>query len=86
MCRSTLAAEANGFLAGAQAGDYLRSLLLEALHPKKKILNLDLHYAKNKLLCLTDAKSLKSTLNRDTGQPTDKSVRILVAQIKELIW
>ena len=47
VCRSTLAAEANGFLAGAEAGDYLR-------HARERILNLDLHYVKNKLLCLTD--------------------------------
>ena len=72
VCRSTLAAETNGFLGGVDAGDYLR--------PKEKIFNLDFHYVKNKMLCLTGAKSLESTLNRDAGQPTDKRVRILVAQ------
>eukprot|EP00439_Symbiodinium_sp_Y106_P017632 s1781_g2.t1 len=55
VCRSTLAAEANRFLAGA------------------------------KIACLIDAKSLESTLNRSTWQPQDKRVRILVAQVKELL-
>ena len=29
VCRSTLAAESNGFLNGVEAGDYLRTLLME---------------------------------------------------------
>ena len=33
VCRSTLAAETNGCLAGAEAADFLRMLLLEVLHP-----------------------------------------------------
>ena len=69
VCRSTLAAESNGFLNGVEAGDYLRTLLMEITHPGE----------------FTDAKSLEQTLNRDAGQPTDKRVRILVSQVKELI-
>eukprot|EP00435_Cladocopium_sp_Y103_P065284 s731_g27.t1 len=34
---------------------------------------------------MTDARSLQSTLTKDAGQPSDKRVRILVAQIKELL-
>ena len=85
VCRSTLAAEANGFLTGVEAGEYVRALLLELQHPGEKLRNLDAEYVKRKILCLTDAKSLETTLNRDAGQPTDKRVRILVAQVKELI-
>jgi hypothetical protein len=58
---------------------------LELQHPEVKINTLEKEFAKNKLICITDAKSLESTLNKDAGQPTDKRVRILVAQAKELI-
>ena len=85
VCRSTLAAESNGFLNGVEAGDYLRTLLMEITHPGERLLDLDLQFVKSKLMCFTDAKSLEQTLNRDAGQPTDKRVRILVSQVKELI-
>ena len=85
VCRSTLAAEANGFLNGVEAAEYVRSLIMEMVHPGTSIRDLDNHYLKRKVVCITDARSLESTLNRDTGQPQDKRVRILVAQIKELI-
>ena len=45
---------------------------------------LDEIYLKN-TLCFTDAKSLEQILNKDTGAPQDKRVRILIAQIKEMI-
>ena len=85
VCRSTLAAEANGFLAGAEAAEYLRMLLMELVHPAASIRDLDQHYLKEKIACFTDAKSLEQTLNKDAGQPADKRVRILVAQIREMI-
>ena len=85
VCRSTLAAEANGFLTGVEAGDYVRSILLELKYPGKKLLDLDLHFQKAMMACFSDAKSLESTLNKDAGQPSDKRVRILVSQVKELI-
>eukprot|EP00435_Cladocopium_sp_Y103_P037754 s1878_g10.t1 len=85
VCRSTLAAESNGFLTGAEAGDYVRSFLLELQFPNEKFNDLEREFVKKKLLCMTDAKSLESTLNKDAGQPADKRVRILVAQIRELI-
>ena len=38
------------------------------------------------MICaLTDAKSLEATLNRDAGQPSDKRVKILVCQVRELL-
>ena len=85
VCRSTLAAEANGFLAGTEAADFLRTLLLEILHPSIRLTDLENEYKKAKILCFTDARSLESTLNKDAGQPGDKRVRILCAQVKEMI-
>eukprot|EP00434_Breviolum_minutum_P038574 symbB.v1.2.034224.t1/scaffold4384.1/size41667/2 len=85
VCRSTLAAEANGFLQGTEAADFVRSLLLEMLNPEKKIHELEASYIKHKMIAFTDAKSLESTLNKDAGAPSDKRVRILLAQIKEMI-
>ena len=85
VCRSTLAAEANGFLTGAEAGEYVRALLLELQHPDVSFNDLEREYVKKKVICITDAKSLESTLNKDAGQPGDKRVRILVAQIREMI-
>ncbi|CAE7548475.1 RE2, partial [Symbiodinium necroappetens] len=85
VCRSTLAAEANGFLGGAEATEFLRALLMEIKHPDVKMKDLDELYLKKKTLCFTDAKSLEQTLNKDTGAPQDKRVRILIAQIKEMI-
>ncbi|CAE7616057.1 RE2, partial [Symbiodinium sp. CCMP2592] len=85
VCRSTLAAEANGFLTGVESAEYVRDLLLEVTNPGTKLIDMDRYYLKEKILAFTDAKSLESTLNRDTGQPQDKRVRILVAQIKEIL-
>ena len=85
VCRSTLAAEANGFLTGVESAEYVRDLLLEITNPGVRLIDLDRHYLKRRILAFTDAKSLEATLNRDTGQPQDKRVRILVAQIKEIL-
>ncbi|CAJ1448790.1 unnamed protein product, partial [Effrenium voratum] len=85
VCRSTLAAESNAFLMGAEAADYVRSLLMEMLHPDEKLINLESEYVKRMLLVLTDAKSLESTIVKDAGQPTEKRVKVLVAQIKQLL-
>ena len=85
VCRSTLAAEANGFLAGAEAAEYVRMLLYEMINPTEKVHTLDKEFKKKKTLVFTDAKSLESTLNKDAGQPSDKRVKILCAQIKEML-
>lgn len=85
VCRSTLAAEANGFLAGVEAADYVRMILLEIENPGISIRNLDKEFPRKRLLAFTDAKSLESTVNKDAGQPSDKRVKILVAQVKELL-
>ena len=85
VCRSTLAAEANGFLSGVEAGEYLRSLVMELLHPDVALRDLDQLYLKKKIMCFTDARSLEQTLNKDAGQPQDKRVRILIAQVRQMI-
>lgn len=72
VCRSTLAAEANGFLAGVEAADYVRMVLLEIENPGISIRNLDKEFPRKRLLAFTDAKSLESTVNKDAGQPSDK--------------
>ena len=38
----------------------------------QKFSDLEREFAKKKLLCMTDAKSLENTLNKDAGQPADK--------------
>ena len=85
VCRSTLAAEANGFLSGTEAGEYLRALVMEIMHPNVATRDLDQLYLKKKIACFTDARSLEQTLNKDAGQPQDKRVRILIAQVREMI-
>eukprot|EP00434_Breviolum_minutum_P039128 symbB.v1.2.034733.t1/scaffold4534.1/size38374/1 len=83
--RSTLAAEANAFLTGYEAANYLASLLREVMHPAVSLRTLETEFAKKKVFAFTDAKSLESTINKDAGQPSDKRVRILVAQVKEMM-
>ena len=58
---------------------------METKHPDVRMKELDDLYLKKKTLCFTDARSLEQTLNKDTGAPKDKRVRILIAQIKEMI-
>lgn len=85
VCRSTLAAEANAFLTGYEAANYLASLLREVMHPAVSLRTLETEFAKKEVFAFTDAKSLESTINKDAGQPSDKRVRILVAQVKEMM-
>eukprot|EP00434_Breviolum_minutum_P011223 symbB.v1.2.009904.t1/scaffold605.1/size182108/4 len=85
VCRSTLAAEANAFLTGYEAANYLASLLREVMHPAVSLRTLETEFAKKEVFAFTDAKSLESTINKDAGQPSDKRVRILVTQVKEMM-
>ena len=59
VCRSTLAAKANAYLAA--------------------------EFALKPVIGFTDAKSLESTITKDAGQPSDKRVKILVAQVREMM-
>ena len=85
VCRSTLAAECNGFLTGIEAADYLRAVLQELQQPGVQLLVLDCCFARPRLLAFTDAKSLEAALKKDAGQPSDKRVKILLAQIRQMV-
>ena len=85
VCRSTLAAEANAFLMGVESAAYLSSLLREMMNPDVSLRNLEQEYPKKPIIAFTDAKSLESTINKDAGQPSDKRVKLLVAQVREVI-
>jgi hypothetical protein len=54
--------EANTFLTGTAAADYVRSLLLKILDPNVDISDPEKNYAKKMLIAFTDAKSLESTI------------------------
>eukprot|EP00435_Cladocopium_sp_Y103_P043435 s320_g12.t1 len=90
VCRSTLAAEANAYLAGAEAAIYLASILREIQNPGIPLRTLEAEtleaeFALKPVIGFTDAKSLESTITKDAGQPSDKRVKILVAQVREMM-
>ena len=49
------------------------------------LINIEKEMARPLMIAITGAKSLESTITKDAGQPTDKGVKILVAQIKETL-
>ena len=55
------------------------------MSPDVSIRNLEREFNRKALQIYTDAKSLEATVTKDAGLPSDKRVRILVAQIKELL-
>lgn len=77
--------ELNGFLTGVGAGEYVHSVLLELQHSNEEFHTLEKEFSTGKVICMTDARSQQSTLNKDAGQPTHKRVRILIAHVKELL-
>ncbi|CAE7041145.1 unnamed protein product [Symbiodinium sp. CCMP2592] len=68
VCRSTLAAEANGFLAGVEAAEYLRALLMEVRFPNISLRDLENHFLKAKIACFTDAKILVAQVKELLGE------------------
>lgn len=50
-----------------------------------KVRNLEGEFGKRPLLAFADAKSLEATVTKDAGQLSDKRVKILVSQIKEIL-
>ena len=50
-----------------------------------KVRNLEGEFGKRPLLAFADAKSLAATVTKDAGQLSDKRVKILVSQIKEIL-
>ncbi|CAJ1441755.1 unnamed protein product [Effrenium voratum] len=68
----TLAAESNAFLMGVEAADYINSIFQEMINPGNLLNTLETEYAKRGVYAFTDAKSVESTITKDTGQPSDK--------------
>ena len=86
VCRSTLAAEVNGVLEAVEAAIWIRAVMAEIVGKEFTIRNADAFSDGNgkTIRVLTDAKSLKDTVDRDgTGIPSDRRLRILLAQLKQ---
>jgi hypothetical protein len=83
--RSTLSAEANGLIEGAESCDYLRALLGEVLVVNESARALNASRLLSRAVWFTDAKSLKDLLMKDKGQASDKRIRILIAQLREML-
>ncbi|CAE7352234.1 RE2 [Symbiodinium sp. CCMP2456] len=86
VCRSTLAAEANGLLAGVEAAEYLQMLMEEIMYPEERLVDISREFAKEKVLCYTDAKSLEAALNKDAGQSQDKRREPLLDAMNTGTW
>ena len=86
VCKSTLAAESNAFLMMAvESADYISSVFREVMNPGISLRDLELNYPKKPVIAFTDAKSLGATITKEAGHPSDKRVKLLVAQIKEFL-
>ena len=59
----------------------MRSILVEMQRPNVCLADLADHFAPKKLQAFTDAKSLEAALKKDAGQPSDKRVKVLLAQV-----
>lgn len=68
VCRSTLAAKANGFLAGVEVTISVNALIREILDPGLPLRTQVAGFSNRKVLAFTHAKSLESTLTKDAGQ------------------
>ena len=75
VCRSTLAAEANGLVAAVEACDYLRSVMLAITRPTLAIKDLLDRGDVIDATVYTDAKSLYDVAVRDCSRPQDKRLR-----------
>ena len=84
VCRSTVAAESNGVLAGVEAVEYLRMLVAE-MDDVRFDIHWEPHHFGRRTFAFTDAGSLQEALAKQTGQSADRRVRILLAQIREYI-
>ncbi|CAK0814360.1 unnamed protein product, partial [Prorocentrum cordatum] len=83
--RGSLAAECNGFLTTAESAEFLKHVIAEISDPGYSSYQFDPFFDGKHLLLLTDANGLVTSLEKDGGQPADKRVRILMAQIRQLL-
>ena len=85
VCRSTLAAEANGLLEGCESAGYLRTLLSEMNGDHDSIDSIVANESKFRTGWIIDAESLRGLIQRDAGAPNDKRLRVLIAQLREML-
>ena len=55
------------------------------MNPGISLRDLELNYSKKPVIAFTDAKNLEATITKEAGLPSDKRVKLLVAQIKEFL-
>ena len=84
VCRSTLSAEANGILEGAEGALFVREFLTETKSPFTTFKELLDDAAKIPVTVVTDARSLQSHLATDCRQVSDKRLRVLIAQLRQI--
>ncbi len=82
VCRSTMAAESNALLEGAEAAEYINQVLYLIDHPDLAGANDKVYY---RIDWFVDAKCLQDVVSRDTSIASDRRLRILLAQLREMI-
>ena len=82
--RSTLSAEGYGLTEGAEALDWIRNVIADMTVPSMKLTQLQ-DAARISALWLSDSKSLVDVVLKDCGQPNDKRLRIVVANLKQML-
>ena len=82
--RATLAAEGYGVTEGAEALDWLRNVIQEMTHPNMSLSEVADAY-RIPALWLSDSKSLVDVVQKDAGQPSDKRLRIVIANLKQML-
>ena len=85
VCRSTLAAEANSLLEAAESADYIRFVIAATFHRDLPLNEMDGNELLLPVMWYTDAKSLYDVVTRDTSMAADKRLRLILAQLRELI-
>ena len=83
VCRSTFTAEANGALEGAEAAQHLRHLVAELRGAP--LGEIDSRSLVVPCVWIVDAMSLVDALNKDCGTISNKRVRLLVAELKQML-
>ena len=90
VCRSTLSAECYAVVEGAEAADWIRTVLRELDDPGGRVDAIKAMRPEEspKMRASTwysDAKSLVDLVLRDAGRPADKKLRIAAAQLRQMV-
>ena len=83
--KSTLSAEAYGVVDAAEAAEWLGVVVAETRCPTEAVLELEKSRSMPPLVWFTDSDSLYKLLRKDCGKPADKRVRIVMAQLKQMM-